>query len=99
MPDPAGTVVLRDAVWQALRTLPPRTRAVLVLRYFEDLTEAQIASALGCSIGSVKSQASRGLSRLRTQLDVDDLITLPIPGSLPMMADVVPNRSTTRRMR
>jgi RNA polymerase sigma-70 factor (sigma-E family) len=75
VPDPAAAVVLRDAVWRALNTLPARTRAVLVLRYFEDLTEAQIAQTLGCSVGSVKSQASRGISRLRAQLDATDLTT------------------------
>jgi RNA polymerase sigma-70 factor (sigma-E family) len=98
VPDPAAAVVLRDAVWQALRTLPPRTRAVLVLRYFEDLTEAQIASTLGCSVGAVKSQASRGLSRLRGQLDGADLTTIPISDP-PMMADVVRNPETARRIR
>jgi RNA polymerase sigma-70 factor (sigma-E family) len=98
VPDPAGAVVLRDAVWQALRTLPPRTRAVLVLRYFEDLTEAQIASTLGCSVGTVKSQASRGLSRLRGELDVD-LTSLPAADPPPAMADVVPNRNAARRLR
>lgn len=83
-PDPAAAVVLRDAVWRALDTLPPRTRAVLVLRYFEDLTEAQIAMTLGCSLGTVKSQSSRGLSRLREKLDADDLTTLP--GTRPSIA-------------
>jgi RNA polymerase sigma-70 factor (sigma-E family) len=73
VPDPATRVVLHDAVWRALDTLPARTRAVLVLRYFEDLTEAQTASTLRCSVGTVKSQASRGLARLRAELDADDL--------------------------
>ena len=53
------------AVLQALRDLPPRMRAVVVLRYFEDLSEASTAEILGCSVGTVKSQASRGLARLR----------------------------------
>lgn len=52
----------------ALEALPPRMRAVIVLRYYEDLSEAETAAALGCSIGSVKSQASRGLARLRAVL-------------------------------
>ncbi|AOS62289.1 SigE family RNA polymerase sigma factor [Actinoalloteichus hymeniacidonis] len=55
----------RDAMLRALRDLPPRMRAVIVLRYFEDLTDAETASALGCSVGTVKSQTSRGLARLR----------------------------------
>ena len=46
--------------------MPPRTQAVLVLRYFEDLSEADTAKVLGCSVGAVKSQASRGLARLRS---------------------------------
>jgi RNA polymerase sigma-70 factor (sigma-E family) len=56
---------LRDEMWQALRQLPVGMRAVLVLRYWEDLSEAQTAEALNCSVGTVKSQASRGLARLR----------------------------------
>lgn len=49
----------------ALRRLPPRQRATLVLRYWEDLSLEQTADALGCSVGTVKSQAARGLARLR----------------------------------
>jgi RNA polymerase sigma-70 factor (sigma-E family) len=63
--DPAAQVDLRDALVQALATLPARQRAVLVLRYFEELSEAEIADALGCSAGAVKSAAARGLQRLR----------------------------------
>jgi RNA polymerase sigma-70 factor (sigma-E family) len=65
-PDEAAGLAERDAVWRAVLTLPPRTRAVLVLRYWEDLSEAEIADVLGCSVGTVKSQASRGLRRLQT---------------------------------
>jgi RNA polymerase sigma-70 factor (sigma-E family) len=54
---------------QALEQLPPRMRAVVVLRCYEGLSEAETATALGCSVGSVKSQASRGLARLRELLD------------------------------
>jgi RNA polymerase sigma-70 factor (sigma-E family) len=64
-PDPTAGVSEREPVLDALRRLPARQRAVLVLRYFEDLSEAQIADALGCSTGTVKTHASRGLHRLR----------------------------------
>jgi RNA polymerase sigma-70 factor (sigma-E family) len=63
--DPGDDIVAHDAVIRAVRGLPAGQRAVLVLRYFEDLTEAQTASVLGCSIGTVKSQHARALSRLR----------------------------------
>ncbi|HEX8781390.1 MAG TPA: SigE family RNA polymerase sigma factor [Nocardioides sp.] len=59
----------RDELWTLLASLSPRQRAVLVLRYYEDLSEAQIADALGCSTGSVKAHASRGLSALRGLVD------------------------------
>jgi RNA polymerase sigma-70 factor (sigma-E family) len=58
----------RDAMWRVLATLPPRQRAVLVLRYYEDLSEADIAEVLGCSRGTVKSQAAKALERLRQSL-------------------------------
>ncbi|MEV4620033.1 SigE family RNA polymerase sigma factor [Asanoa sp. NPDC049573] len=64
-PDDYLRVEQRQQLLVALRQLPPRTQAVLVLRYFEDLSEADTARVLGCSVGSVKSQASRGLARLR----------------------------------
>jgi RNA polymerase sigma-70 factor (sigma-E family) len=63
--DHAGEVADRDFLLRALAELPPRQRAVLVLRYYCDLPEAEIADALGCTPGTVKSQASRGLARLR----------------------------------
>jgi RNA polymerase sigma-70 factor (sigma-E family) len=63
--DPATAVDLRDAMLRMLAQLPPRQRAVLVLRYFEQLSEAETAQVLGCSVGTVKSAASRGLTRLR----------------------------------
>ena len=58
----------RDEIWAAILALPTQMRAVLVLRYLEDLSEAEVAAVLGCSLGSVKSQTSRGLSRLRSVL-------------------------------
>jgi RNA polymerase sigma-70 factor (sigma-E family) len=56
---------VRRAVYAALRQLPPRQRAVIVLRYFDDLTAAQTADALGCSVGTVKSQCAKALAKLR----------------------------------
>jgi RNA polymerase sigma-70 factor (sigma-E family) len=61
----ADGITVRDELVQALGTLAPRQRAVLVLRYFLDLPEAEVASALDCSLGTVKSTASRGLARLQ----------------------------------
>ncbi|GAA0935561.1 SigE family RNA polymerase sigma factor [Virgisporangium aurantiacum] len=63
--DPGSAVALRQTLVAALAQLPPRQRAVLVLRYWEQRSEAETAEMLGCSIGSVKSTASRGLARLR----------------------------------
>jgi RNA polymerase sigma-70 factor (sigma-E family) len=62
--DAYASFELREELWAALRELPARMRATLVLRYFEDLTEAETARILGCSLGTVKSQTSRGLARL-----------------------------------
>jgi RNA polymerase sigma-70 factor (sigma-E family) len=64
-PDPTAVVDLRDALVRMLLQLPPRQRAVLVLRYWEQLTEAETAAVLGWPEGTVKSATSRGLQRLR----------------------------------
>jgi RNA polymerase sigma-70 factor (sigma-E family) len=55
-------------LWQAVQALPPRQRAVLVLRFHEDLTEAEVARVLGLPLGTVKSLGHRGLARLRERL-------------------------------
>jgi RNA polymerase sigma-70 factor (sigma-E family) len=66
-----GTAVEdRDALWRALGTLPRRQRAVVVLRYYEDLSEADTAAALGISKGTVKSQAAKALAALRRDGDL-----------------------------
>jgi len=64
-PDPAGARDDRSALMAAMAALPAGQRAVVVLRYWLDLTEPQVAAALGCSVGNVKSQAARGLAKLR----------------------------------
>lgn len=64
---PAGEAAVdaRDALMRLLRKLPPRQRAVIVLRYWGDLSDAQVAALLGCSEGTVRSQAWRALAKLR----------------------------------
>ena len=68
MPDIAG----REDMWQRLRTLPPRQRAVLVLRYYEDLSERETADALRCSVAAVKSLTARATSALREGIRGED---------------------------
>lgn len=75
LPDAGSQVVEHLTLWDAVRSLPVRQRAVIVLRYYEDLTEVQIAEALGCSTGTVKSQAAAALGNLRRRsgLDLSDV--------------------------
>ncbi|ACZ89409.1 SigE family RNA polymerase sigma factor [Streptosporangium roseum] len=63
--DMTGEIGTREAVRQALAGLPDRQRAVIVLRYFADLPDPRIAEILGCSVATVRSQASRALAKLR----------------------------------
>jgi RNA polymerase sigma-70 factor (sigma-E family) len=67
-PSPETGITESAAMWQALATLPDRQRAVVVLRYYEDLSEREIAEALSIAPGTVKSQCSAGLQRLRAAL-------------------------------
>jgi RNA polymerase sigma-70 factor (sigma-E family) len=69
---PADLVDERAALLTALRQLPPRQRAVVVLRYWEDLTDTQIGAILGCSPGTVRSQLSRALAKLRASPALGD---------------------------
>lgn len=57
---------LHDVMWTALNRLPRRQRAMVVLRYYEDMTEAEVASIMGVSVGTVKSTVSRAIAKLRT---------------------------------
>lgn len=66
--DAAYATVERDALVQALRTLPRREREAVVLRHVADLTEVQAANLMGCSVGSVKGYTSRGLAKLGARL-------------------------------
>ena len=61
-----------EPLWQALRDLPQRQRAVVVLRYYEDLSEAEIAATLGISTGTVKSQSARAMAGLRRRLNAEN---------------------------
>ncbi|OIJ92017.1 SigE family RNA polymerase sigma factor [Streptomyces colonosanans] len=69
--DPAEGQALHDAMWRAIMKLPARQRAMVVLRYYEDLSEAQTAEVLGVSIGTVKSAVSRALGKLREDPELE----------------------------
>lgn len=77
MPEKAETrcdiedLAQHDALWSLIAQLPPRMRAVIALRYVEDLTEVETARVLGCSVGTVKSQASAAMAKLRTAAEAD----------------------------
>ncbi|GAB3939361.1 SigE family RNA polymerase sigma factor [Kribbella albertanoniae] len=63
---------MKDATWQLLTTLPRQQRAVLVLRYYEDLSDDEIATILGVATGTVRSNASRALANLRDHLSTEE---------------------------
>jgi RNA polymerase sigma-70 factor (sigma-E family) len=67
-PDPESGIADRTMLVQALAELPPRQRAAVVLRHVEDLAEREVATIMGCSVGTVKSQTHAGLARLRVLL-------------------------------
>jgi RNA polymerase sigma-70 factor (sigma-E family) len=71
--DGNDTVDMRDTVWRLLATLPRQQRTVLVLRLFDDLTDNQIADALGCRPATVRAHASRGLTALRSHPSLQNL--------------------------
>ncbi len=73
VPDPTGTWDRHDhgeksAIWSFVQTLPKKQRAVIVLRFYEELSEAEVADILGITVGTVKSQSSRALASLRAQM-------------------------------
>jgi len=72
--DELGSTELRQVIWRALSALPAKQRAVVVLRYFNDLSEAEAAHVLDCSVGTVKSQTSRALARLRSVPELQSLL-------------------------
>jgi RNA polymerase sigma-70 factor (sigma-E family) len=69
--DPAEQQALHDAMWRAIMRLPARQRAMVVLRYYEDLSEVQTAEVLGVSVGTVKSAVSRALGKLREDPELE----------------------------
>jgi RNA polymerase sigma-70 factor (sigma-E family) len=71
--DVAAVVEARVSLLRALQRLPPRQRAVVVLRYCEDRSESEVASLLGCSTGTVKSQAAKGLTKLRAAAESQEV--------------------------
>ncbi len=72
-PEGEGDSEERMALWPHVKRFPPQQRAVIVLRYYEELSEAEIAETLGCSRGNVKSTAHRALKSLRVALGPDPL--------------------------
>jgi len=70
--DPAAEIGERSALLAALAGLPPRQRAIVLLRYWEDMTDAQVGVLLGCSASTVRSQATRALAKLRASGELAD---------------------------
>jgi RNA polymerase sigma-70 factor (sigma-E family) len=81
--EPGAVVAQRRELVALLQALPKRQREVVALRYLADLPEAEVAAALGCSVGTVKQHASRGLAALRAALDVESAGTAPTPTPVP----------------
>lgn len=101
-PDEIEQQLDRDALWRHVRALPVRQRAVLVLRFYEDLSEAQTAALLNIAPGTVKSQTFRALNTLRQRLRAEAEAAAPAPPSatVPMpRRSVVPAPTPVRAAR
>ena len=81
--DIAARLDLHSALWDALSTLPKRQRAMVVLRYYEDLSEAETADVLGVSVGTVKSTTFRALAKLRDHAGLQDDPRTALPTGAP----------------
>ena len=75
--DQSDRLATHDVLWQQVRGLPPRQRTALVLRYYEDLSEAETAELMGCSTGTVKSQLSAALCKLRERVGPETGVLFP----------------------
>jgi len=82
--DVATTVAVHDALWRHLVALPPRQRVAVVLRHYLDLSEAQTAEAMGCSVGAVKSSVSTGLHTLRQRIGPELTLVTPDNEEVPL---------------
>lgn len=81
--DTTADLDLHDALWSALSSLPKRQRAMVVLRYYEDLSEAETAHVMGVSVGTVKSTTSRALAKLRDTSGLRDDPRATLPTGVP----------------
>ena len=88
-PDRLEEQLERDALWRHVKALPARQRAVLVLRFYEDMSEAQTAALLSISVGTVKSQTSRALGTLRQRLAAEGF-SAPLAGQFAATTAVAP---------
>jgi RNA polymerase sigma-70 factor (sigma-E family) len=101
-PDRHEEALDRDLMWRHVRELPARQRAVLVLRFYEDLSEAQTADLLGISLGTVKSQTARALAKLRKRLEASGVapqtppVPRPVPGATARSAAASPRSASSR---
>lgn len=96
--DPYVDADRREVLRRALATLPRRQRAVLVLRFFEDMTEAQVAETLEVSIGTVKSTTSKALAKLRVRTELADSAPNTLGGVVPLVVDTTAAGSTAMPM-